>query len=121
MLSDAEIGLLFEIYEITFRDYTVASGGSGQSRLMPDLYSAGRSIRDALLLSIDGINANPSHVERVQAILVEFEQLSLDPSKIDSSGYSLRPDNNLKAIRDRLYTYTGVLFMKGKDHKINIG
>lgn len=121
MLSDQEIGLLFEIYEITFRDYTVVSGGSGQSRLMPDLFSAGKSIRDALLIAIDDINANPSHVERVQAILVEFEQLSLDPSKIDSSGYSLRPDNNLRAIRERLYTYTGVLFLKGGNFKINIG
>jgi hypothetical protein len=120
-LTDHEIGLLYEVYEITMRDTTVVSGGSGQSRLMPDLFSSGQSIRQRLQLSIDQINLFPSQVERVRVILAEFEELSLDPSKIDKDGYQLRPSNNLAAIRRRLYIYTGILFNSSTTQKLSIG
>jgi hypothetical protein len=121
MLTDHEIGLLYEVYEITMRDNTVVSGGSGQSRLMPDLFSSGQSIRQRLQSSIDQINLFPSQVERVQAILAEFEELSLDPSKIDKDGYQLRPANNLAAIRRRLYIYTGILFNSSATQRLSVG
>jgi hypothetical protein len=120
-LTDHEIGLLYEVYEITLRSDTAVSGGSGQSRLMPDLFSSGLSIQNRLQLSIEEINLNSSQVERVQAILAEFEELSLDPSKIDKDGYQLRPSNNLKAIRTRLYPYTGILFNPSASQRLLIG
>ena len=120
-LTDHEIGLLYEVYEITMRGTTVVAGGSGQSRLMPDLFSSGQSIRDKLIQAIDQINLFPAQVERVQAILAEFEELSLDPSKIDKDGYQLRPCNNLAAIRRRLYIYTGILFNSSAAQRISVG
>ena len=119
-LTDHEIGLLYEVYEITMRGTTVVAGGSGQSRLMPDLFSSGQSIRDRLIQAIDQINLFPAQVERVQAILAEFEELSLDPSKIDKDGYQLRPGNNLAAIRRRLYIYTGILFNSSAAQRISV-
>ncbi|MFM6080120.1 MAG: hypothetical protein ACKPCI_16690 [Dolichospermum sp.] len=120
-LTDHEIGLLYEVYEITMRSNTAVSGGSGQSRLMPDLFSSGLSIRDRLQLSIEEINLNLAQVARVRAILAEFEEISLDPSKIDKDGYQLRPSNNLKAIRTRLYPYTGILFISSASQRLSIG
>jgi len=120
-LTDHEVGLLYEVYEITMRDYTVVSGGSGQSRLMPDIYASSASVRDRLVQAIEQINLFPSQVERVQAILAEFEELSLDPSKIDKDGYQLRPGNNLRAIRTRLYPYTGILFNSSTSQRLSIG
>jgi len=120
-LTDHEIGLLYEVYEITLRNSTAVSGGSGQSRLMPDLFSYGISIQNRLQLSIEQINLNSSEVERVRVILAEFEELSLDPSKIDKDGYQLRPSNNLKAIRTRLYPYTGILFNSSAAQRLSIG
>ncbi|MFO0054165.1 MAG: hypothetical protein ACOVOV_16405 [Dolichospermum sp.] len=120
-LTDHEIGLLHEVYEITMRDTTAVSGGSDQSRLMPDLFSSGQSIRQRLQLSIDQINLFPAQVERVRVILAEFEELSLDPSKIDKDGYQLRPGNNLAAIRRRLYIYTGILFNSSTTQRLSIG
>lgn len=121
MLTDHEVGLLYEVYEITMRDNTVVSGGSGQSRLMPDLFSSGSSVRDRLNQAIQQINLFPAQVERVRAILTEFEELSLDPSKIDKDGYQLRPGNNLKAIKTRLYSYTGILFNSSNSQRLSIG
>jgi hypothetical protein len=120
-LTDHEIGLLYEVYEITLRDNTAVSGGSGQSRLMPDLFSYGNSIQNRLQSSIEQINLFSSQVERVQAILAEFEELSLDPSKIDKDGYQLRPSNNIKTIRTRLYPYTGILFNSSAGQRLSIG
>jgi len=120
-LTDHEVGLLYEVYEITMRDYTVVSGGNGQSRLMPDIYASSASVRDRLVQAIEQINLFPSQVERVQAILAEFEELSLDPSKIDKDGYQLRPGNNLRAIRTRLYPYTGILFNSSASQRLSIG
>lgn len=111
LLTDHQINLLFEVYEITQRDTTVVVGGEGTSRLQPDLFS-NTSVRQALLDAIAAINDSPSQVERVGVILEEFECISLDPSNIDKDGYQLRPHNNLAAIRARLYPYTGVLFKK---------
>jgi hypothetical protein len=88
---------------------------------MPDLFSSGQSIRQRLQSSIEQINLFPSQVERVQAILAEFEELSLDPSKIDKDGYQLRPGNNLKAIRTRLYPYTGILFNSSATQRLSVG
>lgn len=121
MLTDHEVGLLYEVYEITMRDNTVVSGGSGQSRLMPDLYSSGASVRDTLVQAIQQINLFPDQVARVQTILKEFEELSLDPSRIDKDGYQLRPGNNLAAIRRRLYSYTGILFNSSNSQRLSIG
>lgn len=121
MLTDHEVGLLYEVYEVTLRDTTVVSGGSGQSRLMPDLYSSGASVRDRLVEAIAQINDNPAQVDRVRTILGEFEELSLDPSRIDKDGYQLRPSNNIKAIRARLYPYTGILFNPGNAGRVNLG
>jgi len=121
MLTDHEIGLLYEVYEITMRDNTVVAGGSGQSRLMPDLYSYGFSVQNRLTQAIEQINLFPSQVARVQAILAEFEAIALDPSKIDKDGYQLRPENNLKAIRTRLYPYTGILFNSPSSCRLSIG
>jgi hypothetical protein len=120
-LTDHEVGLLYEVYEITMRDYTVVSGGSGQSRLMPDIYASGASVRDRLVQAIEQINLSPAQVERVQAILAEFEELSLDPSKIDKDGYQLRPSNNIKTIRTRLYPYTGISFNSSAGQRLSIG
>jgi len=120
-LTDYEIGLLYEIYEITLRENTVVDGGSGQSRLMPDLFSAGKSIQDRLQESIGEINTFPTQVQRVRVILREWERLSLDPSHIDQDGYQLRPAQNIKAIRRSLYPYTGILFNPVADQRVTIG
>ena len=111
-LTDHQINLLFEVYEITQRDTTVVVGGEGSSRLQPDLFNSNTSVRQALLDAITAINNLPSQAERVGVILEEFECISLDPSNIDKDGYQLRPNKNLAAIRRSLYPYTGILFKK---------
>lgn len=110
-LSDRQINLLYEVYEITARDTTVVAGGEGTSRLQVDLFGAGKSVKDHLEGAIAYINESDARVERVSEILDEWQELSLDPSKIDSDGYALRPVKNIKAIRDRLYPYTGIVFV----------
>ena len=114
-LTDHQVNLLFEVYEITQRDTTVVVGGRGSSRLAPDLYNSNTSVRDTLKSAIAKINESPSEVERVGEILEEFKCISLDPSNIDKEGYQLRPSKNLDAIRARLYPYTGILFQKNGD------
>jgi len=122
-LTDHQINLLFEVYEITQRDTTVVVGGEGTSRLQPDLFNSNTSVRQALYEAIAAINDSPSQVERVGVILGEFECISLDPSNIDKDGYQLRPNKNLAAIRRSLYPYTGILFKKnsGCDNRVNLG
>lgn len=123
MLTDHQINLLFEVYELTQRDTTSVVGGEGTSRLQPDLYNSGKSVREKLLEAIAAINESPAQVERVGTILEEFESLSLDPSNIDQAGYQLRPNKNLAAIRTRLYSYTGILFQKNTNYnnRVNLG
>lgn len=121
MLTDYEIGLLYELYEITLRDTTVVAGGSGQSRLMPDLYSSGSSVRDRLNQAIQKINQTAFEVERVREILKEYAELSLDPSRIDKEGYQLRPENNINNLRKRLYPYTGILFLNSNNQQFRLG
>lgn len=111
-LTEHQINLLFEVYEITLRSTTVVVGGEGSSRLAPDLFNSNTSVRQALLDAIAVINESSSQIERVGTILEEFESISLDPSNIDKDGYQLRPGKNLMAIRARLYPYTGILFQK---------
>ena len=106
MLTDHEIGLLYEIYEISFRSSTVIIGGSGQL----SSYDTTVSVQETLASAITSINSMSAQVERVRVILKEFEELSLDPSNIDKDGYQLRPSHNLRTIRTRLYPYTGILF-----------
>jgi hypothetical protein len=118
MLTDHQVNLLFEVYEISVRDTTVVVGGEGTSRLQPDLFNSNTSVRQALLNAIALINESQSQVERVGTILEEFECISLDPSNIDKDGYQLRPHKNLAAIRARLYPYTGILF-KSAGHGSN--
>ena len=109
-LSDRQVNLLYEVYEITARETTVVAGGEGMSRLQVDLFGAGKSVRDHLEGAIIYINESDARVERVSEILEEWVELSLDLSKIDSDGYALRPSKNIRAIRDRLYPYTGIVF-----------
>ncbi|MBO3459955.1 hypothetical protein G7B40_040220 [Aetokthonos hydrillicola Thurmond2011] len=122
-LTDHQINLLFEVYEITQRDTTVVVGGEGSSRLQPDLFNSNTPVRQALQNAIALINDSPSQTERVGTILEEFECISLDPSNIDKDGYQLRPQKNLAAIRARLYPYTGILFKSGgnRGNKICLG
>jgi hypothetical protein len=122
-LTDHQVNLLFEVYEITQRDTTVVVGGEGSSRLEPDLFNSNTPVRQALTDAIAVINNLPSQVERVGTILEEFECISLDPSNIDKDGYQMRPDKNLAAIRRSLYPYTGILFKKnaGMYNKIPLG
>jgi hypothetical protein len=121
-LTDHQINLLFEVYEITQRDTTVVVGGEGRSRLEPDLFNSNTPVRQALTDAIAVINDSPSQVERVRTILEEFECISLDPSNIDKDGYQMRPDKILAAIRTRLFPYTGILFKKSVGiNKIPLG
>ena len=122
-LTDHQINLLYEVYEITQRDTTVVVGGEGSSRLAPDLYNSNTSVRNTLKNAIAKINKSSSEIERVSEILEEFKCLSLDPSNIDKEGYQLRPNKNLDAIRARLYPYTGILFKKngGKNNRFCLG
>jgi hypothetical protein len=121
-LTDHQVNLLFEVYEITQRDTTVVVGGEGSSRLEPDLFNSNTPVRQALTDAIAVINNLPSQVERVGTILEEFECISLDPSNIDKDGYQMRPDKNLAAIRRSLYPYTGILFKKNAGiNKIPLG
>jgi len=121
MLSDTEVGYLYEIYELTFQQYTVVMGGEGQSRLQVDLFSAGKSIRDQLTYAIQQINQNPAWENRVRAIVTEFEGWALDPSPITQQGYEFRPERNLKTIRKRLYPYTGIIVDPGNGNRIPLG
>jgi uncharacterized protein YggE len=121
MLSDHQINLLFEVYEITQRDNTVIVGGEGTSRLQPDLFNSNIPVKQALLNSVAAINESASQIERVGVILEEFECLSLDPSDINKDGYELRPKKNLAAIRARLYPYTGILFINNGSSRIPLG
>lgn len=109
-LSERSKNLLYEIYEITAMPFTVVAGGEGTSRLSPDLFGAGKTIREQLDQSIEFVDLNPAIQERIEEILKEWEELSIDPSKIEAEGYSLKPEKNIKAIRKRLYTYTGIIF-----------
>jgi uncharacterized protein YggE len=109
-LSERSVSLLHEIYEITTMPNTVFAGGEGTSRLVPDLFNAGLSVREQLEKAIEQINQNPSVITRIEEILAEWEELSIDPSKIEQEGYFLKPEKNIKAIRKRLYTYTGIIF-----------
>ena len=112
-LSDRSKALLYEIYEVSTMQFTVVAGGGGTSKLQPDIYSSGKSIKDQLEDAFVKIGENEEHQARVEEILKEWEELSVDPSIIDSDGYSLRPNKNIKAIRLRLYTYTGIVFKTG--------
>lgn len=109
-LSERSKSLLYEIYEITTMPFTVVAGGEGTSRLEPDLFNAGRTVREQLDLAILAIGNNLARQTRVEEILQEWEELSIDPSKIETDGYKLIPDKNIKAIRKRLYSYTGIIF-----------
>ena len=122
-LTDYQVNLLFEVYEITQRDTTVVVGGEGSSRLAPDLFNSNTPVRQALYDAIAVINQSSSQTERVGTILEEFECISLDPSNIDKDGYQLRPNKNLAAIRRSLFPYTGILFQKnsGCDNRITLG
>ena len=121
-LTDDQVNLLFEVYEITQRSTTVVVGGEGSSRLEPDLYNTNTPVRQVLADAIAAINNSTSQVERVGVILSEFECISLDPSNISKDGYELRPDKNLAAIRTRLFPYTGILFKKNTGiNKIPLG
>lgn len=109
-LSERSKSLLYEIYEVTTMPFTVVAGGEGTSRLEPDLFNAGRTIKEQLDLAITAIGASVAQQTRVEEILKEWEELSIDPSKIETDGYFLKPEKNIKAIRKRLYSYTGIIF-----------
>lgn len=109
-LSERSKALLYEIYEITTMPFTVVAGGEGTSRLEPDLFNAGRTVKEQLELAITAIGSNPAQQLRVEEILKEWEELSIDPSKIEADGYTLKPEKNIRAIRKRLYTYTGIIY-----------
>lgn len=113
MLSEHHVGLLYEIYEITFRENTVVAGGNGTTRIQPDIYASGQSVRDRLNQAITLINASEYQSTRVKEILEEYEELSLDPSTINKEGYNLRPLKNINLLRKRLYPYTGILLFNG--------
>lgn len=121
MLTDLEVNLLYEIYQITFRDSTVVAGGDGQSRLQPDTFSAGKSIRDRLVEAIAQINLSASQVARVREILTEFQDISLDPSSIDQAGYRFRPRESIENLKKRLYPYTGILFSTNTSNRLLLG
>lgn len=109
-LSERSKSLLYEIYEVTTMPFTVVAGGEGTSRLEPDLFNAGRTVKEQLDLAIGAIDLNSAKQQRIEEILKEWEELSIDPSKIEADGYFLKPEKNIKAIRKRLYSYTGIIF-----------
>ena len=109
-LSERSKSLLYEIYEITTMPFTVVAGGEGTSRLEPDLFNAGRTVKEQLDLAIIAISSNSAQQIRVEEILKEWEELSIDLSKIETDGYFLKPEKNIRAIRQRLYTHTGIIF-----------
>lgn len=117
-LTESEVFLLYEIYEITLRENTVVAGGEGRSRLQPDIFSMGKSIRDRLVEAIAAINLSPPQVSRVKEILAEYKEISLDPSMINQEGYAFKPHRNIELLRDRLYPYTGIIFVKNSCNKI---
>ena len=117
MLTDHEIGLLYEIYEISFRSSTVIIGSSDHV----SSFDTTVSVQETLASAITSINSMPAQIERVRVILKEFEDLSLDPSNIDKDGYQLRPSHNLRIIRTRLYPYTGILVGASKNNRILFG
>lgn len=121
-LSQRSVSLLYEIYEVTTMPYTVVAGGEGTSRLVPDLFNAGRTVKEQLDLAINAIGSNTANQQRIEEILAEWEELSIDPSKIEQEGYFLKPEKNIKAIRKRLYTYTGIIFWGDMSlNKISLG
>lgn len=121
-LSSRSENLLYEIYEITRMPTTVVSGGSGTSRLAPDLFNAGFTIKEQLEQAIVSINLSESSVTRVEEILKEWEELSIDPSKIEAEGYFLKPDKNISTLRKRLYTYTGIIYKEfDYTNRLNLG
>lgn len=119
-LSDKSISLLYEIYEVPKRNSTVLTGGLGTSGNLNSFdYQVG--VREQLESSIVQINANLAEVKRVEEILGEYDDLSLDRSTIDRDGYSLRPDWNISAIRQALYPYTGIAWVTNRGNKTPLG
>lgn len=120
-LTDLEVHLLYEIYEVTLRENTIVAGGEGRTRLQPDIFSAGKSVRDRLVEAIAAINLSSAQVLRVREILTEYKEISLDPSTINQEGYAFKPQRNVDLLRSRLYPYTGILFVKNTDNKLKLG
>lgn len=120
-LSTKDIGLLHEIFEIPMTNTVVASPGQGIP-LFPALINHETSAKEQLQQGIDLVNESEDLVERVQAILSEYEGFSTDPSNIDSQGYSFRASKSLRSIRKALYPYIGlVLDGGGNSNQLRMG
>lgn len=119
VLTEEEVSLLFEIYGLPRVPYTVTMGLYGLSRLEPWILNSNGSAYDyvnvdsvaisTLLNSVNLINQVPAQVTRVKEILKEYKCISLDLSPINTDGYKMNPEKNIKNLRTKLYTYTGLV------------
>lgn len=119
-LTDRQEHLLHEVYSLPYTATTVSMGEPGLAS-MPPMTELHLSLKDQLQQSILAINLDPFKVERVGEILSEYEQFSLDPSRIDREGYAFRPGNSFRTVQDRLYTYTGIRVSRGGSNRIPLG
>lgn len=119
-LSDAHKHLLYEIYEVSYRQTTTITGGGG-SAPTPTLFDVAVGVKKQLEDAIAEIDADDSQSARVGAIVAQYEEISTDFSTIDREGYSFRPEKNLSRIRKVLYPYTGIVFSPSGGNRIVLG
>jgi hypothetical protein len=131
VLSEDDKILLFEIYGLSQREYTLtlAEGGKadfGNYLIIPQGSNLETAYIDktavkVLIRSIQEINKNPAQVARVQEIIGEYKCISLDASTIEKDGYKFSPQNNMSKIHQALYPLTGLLIKRRYSNRINRG
>lgn len=111
-LSDDYKQLLHEIYEVSYSQETVITGGGG-TVVSHALIDVQISTRSRLAKAIAEIDVDEAKAKRVGEILEEYRAIALDFSPIDRDGYKFNPARNLKRIKKALYAYTGIWYEIG--------
>ncbi|MGL5131472.1 MAG: hypothetical protein ACRC78_03030 [Planktothrix sp.] len=110
MLTDREVLLLYEIYEVPLVPETILTGwGSGGLATPPFTLSTNTNAKRQLEIAIPLIQADEARVENIRLLLIEYETFRGDPSDIDKNGYSFRAVSSMKTILRSLFSYTGIM------------
>jgi len=113
-LTDQSKHLLREMYQVPYTDTTVISGGFGSNSSTSSAFDFQLGVREQLIKAVTAIDGDETMVKRVEAILVEYQQIALDRSNINREGYEFKASRNLKAIFECLYSYTGIMMQTGR-------
>lgn len=112
-LTEKHRGLLFELYGATPLQEIYAAPGTPGVSILPASFSVTEPLVRAIERAFASINQDEAKVARVQAILDEYESISLDPSSIDRDGYRFRYEKSVETLRNLLLPYTGIVMGSG--------